>query len=189
MSAVFTPTRYKLSVEDYHKLGEAGILDEDSRVELIEGDLIEMAPIGAAHMRCLNRLTRLFFIAVGDLAVVSVQNPVTLPLRSEPQPDITLLKPGFDSAEPPRTPLPQDVLLLVEVADTTLSYDRRTKLPLYARAGIVETWIVDLRAQSIESFRAPSADGYAQRQVYAKGSSISPAQLPAISIRLDELFG
>jgi len=130
MSAVFTPTRYKWSVEDYHKLGETGILGEDSRVELIKGDLIETAPIGPAHMRCLNRLTRMFFIAAGDLAIVSVQNPVTLPLRSEPQPDITLLKPGFDSAKPPRTPLPQDVLLLVEVADTTLAYDRRTELPL-----------------------------------------------------------
>ena len=128
MSAVFTPKRYKLSIEDYHKLGEAGILDEDSRVELIEGDLIEMAPIGVPHMRCVNRLTRILVNAVGDAAIVSTQNPVTLPPLSEPQPDFALLKPSAEDAC--RVPHPEDVLLIVEVADTTLAYDRRTKLPL-----------------------------------------------------------
>lgn len=188
MSAVFTPTRYKLSVDDYHKLGEAGILSEDSRIELIEGDLIEMAPIGGPHMRCLNRLTRLLVTAVGDLAVVSVQNPVMLPPRSEPQPDIALLRPGIDSAEA-RVPFAADVLLIVEVADSTLSYDSRIKLPLYAQAGIVETWIVDVHGQRIESFHAPSASAYSRSATYARGASISPLELPAVSIRVDDLFG
>lgn len=187
MSAVFTPSRYKLSIEDYHKLGEAGILDEDSRVELIEGDLIEMAPIGVPHMRCVNRLNRLLVSAVGDAAVVSVQNPVTLPPRSEPQPDFALLKPGADSAD--HVPYPADVLLIVEVADTTLTYDRRTKLPLYARAGIVEVWIVDVQGQTIEAFGSPTESGYAQSALYRKDASIFPAHLPAVSIRLHDIFG
>jgi Uma2 family endonuclease len=187
MSAVFTPSRYKLSIEDYHKLGAAGILDEDSRIELIEGDLIEMAPIGISHMRCVNRLTRLLVSAVGDAAVVSVQNPVTLPPRSEPQPDFALLRPGADNAD--HVPYPADVLLIVEVADTTLSYDRRTKLPLYARAGIVEVWIVDVQGRTIEAFFSPTESGYVQSALYRKGASISPAQLPAVSIPLDDIFG
>jgi len=186
MSAVFTPNRYKLSIEDYHKLGTAGILHEDSRVELIEGDLIEMSPIGIAHMRCVNRLTRLLIHAVGDAAIVSVQNPVTLPPRSEPQPDFALLKPGADSAD--HVPHPADVLLIVEVADTTLNYDRRTKLPLYARSGIVEVWIVDVQGRTIEAFNTPGDAGYARSAVYRGGDSVAPAALPAASIRLDDVF-
>lgn len=186
MSAVYTPARYKLSIEDYHKLGEAGILDEDSRVELIEGDLIEMAPIGIPHMRCVNRLTRILVTAAGESAVVSVQNPVALPPRSEPQPDFALLKPTAENAE--RVPHPEDVLLVVEVADTTLAYDRKTKLPLYARAGIVEVWIVDVQSQTIETFRSPGPSGYAQTAHYRRGASVSPAQLPEISVRVDDIF-
>ena len=186
MSAVFIPKRYKLSIEDYHKLGAAGILDEDSRVELIEGDLIEMAPIGVPHMRCVNRLARMLFAAVGDAAIVSTQNPVTLPPRSEPQPDFALLKPSWEYAG--RVPHPEDVLLIVEVADTTLAYDRRTKLPLYARSGIVEVWIVDVNAETIESFRSPGESGYAERTLYRRDGIVSPAQLPAVSIRVDDIF-
>jgi len=91
MSAVFTPTRYKLSVEDYHRLGKAGVLTEDSRVELIDGELMQMAPIRGPHMQVVNRLNRLLVTAVGDLGVVSIQNPVALPPHSEPQPDIAIL--------------------------------------------------------------------------------------------------
>ena len=186
MSAVFTPRRYKLSIEDYHKLGDAGILDEDSRVELIEGDLIEMAPIGVPHMRCVNRLNRMLVTAVGDAAIVSTQNPVTLPPRSEPQPDFALLKPSADGAG--RVPHPDDVLLIVEVADTTLAYDRRTKLPLYAKAGIVEVWIVDVNREAIVSFRSSGKEGCAASTVYRRGRSISPVRLPAVAIRVDDIF-
>jgi Uma2 family endonuclease len=186
MSAVFTPTRYKLSIEDYHKLGEAGILNEDSRVELIEGELIEMAPIGVAHMRSVNRLNRLLINAVGNAAVVSVQNPVILPPRSEPQPDFALLKPGAENAA--HVPHPDDVLLIIEVADTTLSYDRKTKLPLYARAGIAEAWIVDVQAQTVEAYRSPGESGYAESVVHRRGESAAPALLPAAVIEIDAIF-
>src|SRR4051812_45524720 len=149
MSEVFTPTRYKWTVEDYHKLGDAGILDEDSRVELIEGELIEMAPIHGPHMGTVNRLTKMLVFAVGDHGVVSVQNPVTLPPYSEPQPDFTILRPGagLPSSGVPRS---DDVLLLIEVADTTLRYDRVMKLKLYAKEKIAEYWIVDVQGKSIE---------------------------------------
>jgi Uma2 family endonuclease len=188
MSAVFTPTRHKLSVEDYHKLGEAGILDEDSRVELIEGELIDMAPIGPPHMMTVNRLTRLLVRAVGDLGIVSVQNPVTLPPHSEPQPDIAVLRPGMDSRGA-GLPGPADVLLLIEVADTTLAYDRGTKLQLYARAGIVECWLVNLQSGSLEVNRGPTPQGYSRTTELRPGAVVSPSSLPTVEIEVAAIFG
>ena len=133
MSATFAPTRHKLSVEDYHKLGDAGVLTEDSRVELVDGELIDMAPIGSLHASVVSTLSMFFARHVGDRAIVSTQNPVILPPDSEPQPDIALLKPSADRY---RNALPtaSDVLLIIEVADTTLDYDRTIKLPRYAAA-------------------------------------------------------
>src|SRR5215204_7706797 len=134
-------------------MGEAGILHEDDRVELIEGEIVEMAAIGTRHFSCVNRLTRMLVMGVGDAAVVSVQNPVRLNEHTEPQPDITVIRPR-DYTE--SLPLPEDVLLLIEVSDTTLVYDRKVKLPLYARAGIREVWIVDLAGEVIERHTGPS---------------------------------
>ena len=188
MSAVFTPTRHKLSVEDYHKLGEAGILTEDSRVELLEGELIEMAPIGGPHMAVVNRLNRLLVLAVGELGVVSVQNPVRLPPHSEPQPDFAILKPRAGDAAS-AVPGPEDVLLLIEVADTTLGYDRATKLHLYAKFGIPESWIVNLQSKCIEVYRDPTVDGYAKRIEFHLQDSVSPLVLPKLSVAVAEIFG
>lgn len=188
MSAVFTPTRYKLSVEDYHKLGEVGILTEDSRVELIEGELIEMAPIGGVHMGVVNRLNRLLVLGVGDFGVVSIQNPVTLPPHSEPQPDVAILKPGADSAAS-AVPRPGEVLLLIEVADTTLAYDRTTKLNLYAKAGIEEAWIVNVQSKCVEVYREPTADGYARKIELGAVDIVSPLALPMVKVAVAEIFG
>jgi Uma2 family endonuclease len=188
MSAVFTPTRHKLSVEDYHKLGEAGVLNEDSRVELIEGDLIDMAPIGVPHMSTVNRLNRLLVRAVNDLGIVSVQNPVSVPPHSEPQPDIAILGPGMDRPDG-RLPGSADVLLLIEVADTTVSYDRGTKLPLYARAGIVECWIVNLQTRTLEVYRQPTAQGYSHNTEFRPGDIVSPLTLPTVKIEVAAIFG
>jgi Uma2 family endonuclease len=188
VSAVFTPTRYKLSVEDYHKLGEVGILDEDSRVELIEGELIEMAPIGGPHMGVVNRLTRLLVLAVGDLGVVSVQNPVRLSLHSEPQPDFAILKLRAGDAAF-AVPGVEDVLLLIEVADTTLAYDRGTKLALYARSGITETWIVNVPLQCIEIYREPTSEGYKQRMDVERQGRATPLALTTVSLAVAEIFG
>jgi len=188
MSAVFIPRRYKLSVEDYHRLGEAGILTEDSRVELIEGELIEMAPIGGPHMTVVNRLNKLLVLAVGDRGVVSVQNPVRLSPYSEPQPDFTVLRVRADDAAA-AVPGPEDVLLLIEVADTTLAYDRDTKLGLYAKSGILESWIVNLSSQCIEVYREPTGDGYSKRIDVQRQDSVAPLALPTIRIAAAEVFG
>ena len=179
-------TRYRFTVDEYHCMAKAGIFDEDSRVELIEGDIVEMAPIGGPHLWCVNRLTRLFVLLVGTRAIVSVQNPVQLSERSEPQPDVVLLRPR-DPADT-STPMPIDVLLLIEVADTTLLYDRRRKLPLYARAGIPEVWIVNLRDERIEVYRQPAATGYQQQTVYERGSTLAPLAFPDITIPCGEIL-
>lgn len=187
MSTVFTPTRYKLSVEDYHKLGEAGILTEDTRVELIEGELIEMAPIGGPHMAVVNRLNRVFVLAVGEFGVVSIQNPVRLPPHSEPQPDFAILRPRAGDVAS-AVPGPEDVLLLLEVADATLAYDRGTKLPLYARSGIAESWIVNLQSTRIEVYREPTARGYTKRIEFRRDQRVSPLAFPTMSIAVAEVF-
>src|SRR5215210_4225582 len=146
-------TRRRFTVHDYHRMGEAGILHEDDRVELIEGEIVEMAAIGTRHFSCVNGLTRLLIRSVGDEAIVSVQNPVRLNDHTEPQPDLTVIR-ERDYRE--SLPMPEDVLLLIEVSDTTLRYDRNLKLPLYARAGILEVWIVDLSGDLLERPSDPS---------------------------------
>ena len=187
MSAVvYTPTRFKLSVDDYHRLGAAGILSNDVRVELIEGDLIEMAPIGGPHIGLVNRLNRMLVLAVGDRGVVSIQNPVTLPPRSEPQPDLAVLHAGVEGSSA-GVPTAADTFLVIEVSDSTLAYDRDTKVPLYARAGIPEVWVVDVNAKCIIVHRAPTTSGYVDvREV--SGGALSIQSLAPVSIDVGALF-
>src|ERR1700677_2166033 len=130
------PTRHRLNVDDYHRMAEAGILGEDDRVELIDGELIDMAPIGQDHIATVNGLAHAVFLACGDQAIVSVQTPARRDGFSDPQPDVTLFRPRADNYRTGERPGPADVLLLVEVADSSLRYDRTVKLPLYARARI-----------------------------------------------------
>jgi Uma2 family endonuclease len=179
-------TRWRFTVHDYHRMGEAGILHEDDRVELIEGELVEMAAIGTRHFSCVNRLTRLLVMNVGDEAVVSVQNPVRLNEFTEPQPDLTLIRPRDYRVSLPE---PEDVLLLIEVSDTTLAYDRGLKLQLYARAGIKEVWIVDLPAETIEQYTDASGDGYRHVEHKRRGQSLQPAALPNVTPAVDEVLG
>jgi Uma2 family endonuclease len=179
-------TRWRFTVHDYHRMGEAGILHEDDRVELIEGEIVEMAAIGTRHFSCVNRLTRMLVMGVGEAAVVSVQNPVRLDEHTEPQPDLTVIQPR-DYTE--SLPLPEDVLLLVEVSDTTLAYDRNVKLPLYARAGIGEVWIVNLPAGTIEQHTDPSDEGYQRVDHKRGGQKLHPAALPDLAPTGDEILG
>jgi Uma2 family endonuclease len=150
-------SRRRFTVHDFHKMAEAGILHEDDRVELIEGEIVEMAAIGSRHFTCVNKLNHLLVRDVGDAAIVSVQNPVRLDERNEPQPDLAVIRAG-DYRE--SLPTPEDVLLLIEVSDTTLSHDRNVKLPLYARAGVPEVWIVNLANETVERHTDPSESGY-----------------------------
>lgn len=150
----------------------AGILREDSRVELIEGEIVEMGPIGSRHAGCVNRLTTLLASLVQQKAVVAVQNPIRLSPRSLPQPDLALLKyrEDFYAAAHPG---PEDVLLVVEVADESAAYDREVKVPLYARAGIAEVWLVVLPEKLVEVYRHPSPRGFRERVVYFPGDSLT----------------
>ncbi len=167
-------------------MGEAGILHEDDRVELIEGEIVEMAAIGTRHFACVNQLNRLLVRSVGDAAIVSVQNPVRLDEHTEPQPDLTVLR-VRDYRE--SLPMPEDVLLLIEVSDTTLSYDRGVKLPLYARAGIREVWIVDLPGEVIERHTDPSVDGFRTLERMRRGKEIKSAALPELAFRVETVLG
>ena len=178
--------RRRFTVHDYHRMGEAGILHEDDRVELIEGEIVEMAAIGTRHFTCVNGLTRLLVREAGDAAIVSVQNPVRLDEHTEPQPDLTVLR-VRDYRE--SLPTPEDVLLLIEVSDTTLAYDRGVKLPLYARAGIREVWIVDLPGEVIERHTDPSVDGYRSSERARRREEIKSAALPELAFRVEAVLG
>ena len=180
--------RHRLTVEDFHRMGEAGILRGDARVELIEGELVDMPPIGSEHAGAVRILIHLLTRAVGELAIVDAQNPVVLSENSEPQPDIMVLKPrrDFYTRSHPR---PDDVLLLIEVADTSASYDRTVKIPLYAHYGIPEVWLLDLPQKRLEVYRTPHAEHttYQHAEQHLDGT-VSPALLPSVVIDVANLF-
>ncbi len=181
------PARHPLTVTDFHKMGETGILPLDARVELINGEIIDMAPIGSPHAGKVNRLVSVLTEATGKAAIVAVQNPIVLGDLSEPQPDIAVLRPRADFYEHAH-PRANDVLLLIEVADTTAHYDREVKIPLYARHGIVEVWLLDLERGQLEIYREPSAEGYRQVLTPEHHTRIAPTALPAISMAVADIL-
>ena len=167
---------------------EAGILHEDSPVELIEGEILEMSPIGRRHKACVDRLTEIFVPAVRGVAIVRVHSSIVLGERSEPEPDLALLRRRDDFyANADETP--EDVLLVVEVADSSEVYDRQTKASLYARHGILELWIVSLNRDQILLHRDPTPGGYATLRVARRGESISPLAFPQLTIAVDAILG
>lgn len=188
MSAVLEyPQRHAISAEEYLRMGEAGVFAPEARLELIEGEIVEMAPIGSPHAGTVAILTHLLLRAAGDRALLWVQNPLIVGERSVPQPDLALLKPRADSYTRSH-PGPGDVLLLVEVSDTTLAFDLETKVPIYARAGIVETWVVDLQERALRVFRDPSASGYRTSFTVSAKETVKPAALPEATIEVAALF-
>jgi Uma2 family endonuclease len=178
--------RRLLTVDEYHRMGEAGILTDDDRVELIEGELVAMAPIGSEHVAATNALTHLLVLAVGDRGIVSVQNPVRLTRRSEPQPDFAVLKPRDDYRT--ALPRPEDTMLAVEVANTSLDYDRKVKLALYARSGIPEVWIVNLAAMEVEVYRSPVADSYTFVAHAGRSEALTIEAIPGVHIPVARIF-
>ena len=177
--------RRLFDVDEYYALAEAGILSEDDRVELLDGEIVTMAPIGSLHASCVDLLTRLLVTQVGEGAVVRVQNPVNLDNRTELQPDVMLLKWRDYSQGHPK---PEDVLLLIEVSDTTVESDRGVKLPLYARSGIREVWIVDLPARSVETYSEPEGDSYAKTGLVGLDGELSPAALGDVALSVREIL-
>ena len=184
---VSPPIRHLLSVHDFHRMGEAGILAVDDRIELIDGGLIDMAPIGSAHAGMVIRLSQRLTRGLAGRALVSSQNPVRLDERSEPQPDIAVLRNRRDCYQESH-PGPSDVLLIIEIADSSLDYDRDVKVPLYARHGVPEVWLVDLNARRVSIYRRP--DGGAYREVLRPDGteSVAPALLPDLSIPLADFW-
>jgi Uma2 family endonuclease len=179
--------RGPFTVESYQRLGELGVLGADERVELIAGQVVEMTPIGDRHASCVRRLNRLFSRHLLDVAIVDVQNPVVLGEHDAPQPDLVLLNPRADGY--PKHPRATDVLLVIEVADTTLAYDRDVKIPLYARAGIPEAWLVDLSAERIAVHREPHAGRYAHVGSAGPGDILIPVHLPDVTLAVSDILG
>ena len=185
-------TRRKFDVGEYYRLAEVGVLSEDDRVELIEGEIIEMVPIGSDHSGTVNRLAYVLFRRVRDRAVVTVQNPLRLSDHTEPVPDFLLLRPRADfyqGAPPPAA----DVLVLIEVAQSSLRYDRGVKLPLYARHGVPEVWIVDLAGRVVEVHRGPGSEGYASSTTHGPGhgpgDALEPTLLPGLCLSVADILG
>lgn len=178
--------RHRFDVTEYHRMLEVGLLTEDDRVELIGGEVVDMTPIGWRHMRCVNRLNSLLVPLVSSRGyVVSVQNPVRLGVRDEPEPDFALL------ANEPRgdLPTPEDAHLVIEVSDSSLPYDKEIKLPLYARSGVLEVWIVDLQGQRIEVYTEPASDGYRAMRVFAAAEQVYSQAVEELSLPVDEALG
>jgi len=176
------------TVEEYHKMVDAGILTPDDRVELISGEIVQMSPIGRRHAAGVNRLVRIFTRLLGERIILSAQNPIELNNTSEPQPDIALLLPRPDFYESGH-PHSEDILLLVEVADTTAKSDREVKIPLYAENGIKEVWLVDMNEQYIEVYREPTSNGYKNIQKFRGGEMLFIQIFPDINITVDEVLG
>jgi Uma2 family endonuclease len=176
------------NTDEYHRMGEVGILTRDDRVELIEGEIVEMSPIGDPHAGGVNRLNTILNRRIGSSGIVAVQNPIRLGNYSEPQPDIAVLRPRGDFYSQHR-PTVDDVLLIVEVADSSISYDRAVKLPLYAKAGVPEVWLAALPSEIVEVHSQPVNGKYQKIRIARRGDSIAPEQLPTLSISVDEILG
>lgn len=181
-------TPWRFTVADYHRMAEAGILGEDDRVELIEGEIIRMSPIGREHAGCVKYLTNVLGQGIDAAAIVAVQDPLVLGDHSEPEPDLMILRRRPDYYRSGH-PTPADVLLIVEVADTSLEYDRQVKVPLYARDGIPETWLLNLAQEHIVVYRDPGAEGYRSVRVARRGETISPLACPDLSLAVADVLG
>ncbi|HEX5370577.1 MAG TPA: Uma2 family endonuclease [Dehalococcoidia bacterium] len=181
-------SRRLFTVEEYERLAEAGILHEDEHVELIEGEIVEMVPIGSHHSGTVKRLNALLMRRFGSVAVIGVQDPVRIGSLSEPEPDISVLKARADFYTS-RNPSAEDVLLLIEVSDSSLKIDPSIKLPIYASAAIPEVWLVDLTSDAIEVFSEPPGSSYTKMRVARRGESIAPLAFPDLMIVLNDILG
>ena len=178
--------RWRFTVGDYEQMIAAGILGEDDRVELIAGDIVEMSPVGGEHVERVGRLTRTVSRAIDDTLLVSVQSPIRLTDDSEPQPDLAVVR---DRAYAGKLPTAADVLLIIEVADSSRDFDRNIKLPRYAAAGIPEAWLFDLTSETIERHSEPRGGRYGLIAVAGRGDTLTSTVLPALTIDVDTILG
>jgi Uma2 family endonuclease len=176
------------TADEYHRMAEVGILHEDDRVELIDGAIVEMSPVGSRHIACINRLSKLLERRIGDTTLVQTQSSIRLSDASEPQPDIAVLRLRADYYAD-ALPTPSDVLLVIEVADTSLPYDQYVKLPRYAEAGIAEVWIVDVARPMVTRYTDPRRTFYANQQHAQRGDALQSGVFPDLLLAVNEICG
>ena len=181
-------TRRRFTVDDYYAMARAGILHEDDRVELIDGEIVEMPPIGPGHAGSTDGGAELLIRRFGDLVQVRIQAPIRLNAHNEPQPDLALVRRRADFYRSGH-PTPADVLLVIEVADTSLETDQRIKLPTYARASLPEVWLLDLQHDLVLVHRDPGPDGYRLVTTARRGERLAPLAFPDRELTIDELLG
>jgi Uma2 family endonuclease len=181
-------SKYYFSAAEFERMGEAGVFTKDARLELIEGEIIEMSPIGSRHAACVKFLGRFLNRTVGDIALVSTQDPIRLNDFSEPEPDLALLRLRDDFYRDAH-PTPADVLLIIEVADTTLAYDRQVKVPLYARAGIGETWVVNLTEERIEIYSGLAEGAYQTIVNFGRGDEARSHTIAGLAVGVADVLG
>ncbi len=179
--------RRQFSVADYHQMVKAGILREDDRVELIAGEVLEMSPIGTRHAACVDRLNAVLSRQVGSNAIVRVQSPILLDDYSEPQPALALLQ-VRDDYYMYGHPTPMDVLLVIEVSESSMVYDHEVKLPLYAEAGLREVWLVNIPTETIERYAQPVTGHYQTTEMLGRGQTLNSTMLPDFAVAVDMLF-
>ena len=179
--------RRAFTVDEWHRMGEAGLFGEGARMELLDGEVIEMSPIGSPHAGTVNRLTQILIRAVGERAVVSVQNPVVLDEWSEPQPDLAVLAPREDFYQRSHA-RPSEILLLIEVSDSTLAYDRGRKASYYAGARVPETWVVDLANEQVLVMRSPASTGYRDVRTLRRGAKLGIEALDGIRVSVNDFL-
>jgi len=179
--------RRHFSIGEYERMVETGILREDDRVELIEGEILEMSPIGERHAACVRKVNRTLMRLVGDRSLVSVQSPIAIPEWSEPEPDVALLVPRADFYATGH-PEPKHVQVLVEVADSSIDYDLTVKVPLYARAGVKETWVIDLRKREVIVFTNPRLGVYRTRRAFGRGETFETKRVPGLAVSTNDLL-
>ena len=182
------PTKHKYTVEEYNIMIERGVLLEDDPVELIEGEIVEMSPIGIRHQACVDRLSDLLREYANKSAIVRGQGPIQLPNHSQPQPDIALLRRRGDYYGK-SLPIPADVFLVVEVAETSLRYDRNVKVPLYAKEGLHEAWLIDLKHDIIEVYTKPEKGKYQIMRQAKRGETIVVEGVPGLALGVNDILG
>jgi len=180
-------TLRKWTVKEYQKLGEMGFFHPEERVELISGNIIKMSAKGTAHTSALGRTDRLLQNLFGNLAWVRMQDPIALDDNSEPEPDIALVRiDPLDYAT--HHPTPSEVYLIIEVADTSLTFDREIKAKAYARSGITDYWVLNVNERQLHVFREPADDGYQSEVILGENGSISPLQFPTVNIAIQAML-
>ena len=180
--------KHNFNVDEYYRMAEVGLLSADDRVELVEGEIVEMSPIGSTHAGTVDRSSAFLNLKFGNAVIVRVQNPIRLDDFSEAQPDLALLKPRKDFYSKSH-PGPEDVLVVIEVADRSLDYDRNVKLPLYARAGIPEAWLMVLSKDVIEVYSQPRNGKYQKVQRLKRGKTLVSSTIPTFSCKVEDLLG